>query len=97
MLLSEELQNDLHECFVSSRPFGDSLQAGGAPCMEVVVGLTDSGGPDRWQAAQPRSLLWVGVLPEVPNSQPGSHSLTLVREAGRVAVRVQPQFTLPSA
>lgn len=44
-----------------------------------MVGLMDSRGPDRWQAAQPQSLLWVCIHPEVPNSQPGSHSLTLVR------------------
>ncbi|KAK2853494.1 hypothetical protein Q5P01_006155 [Channa striata] len=61
---------------------------------EVVLGLTDT--TDRWQAAQSLSLLWVGVHPEVPNSQPGSHSLTLVRGTGRVAQWVQPQITLPS-
>lgn len=30
------------------------------------------------------SLLWVGVQPEVPNSQAGSHSLTSVRGSSRV-------------
>lgn len=45
------------------------------------MGLMDSGGPDRWQAAQPQSLQWVCIHPEVPNSQPGSRSLTLVRMA----------------
>ncbi|KAG7242612.1 hypothetical protein INR49_020325, partial [Caranx melampygus] len=47
--------------------------------LEVVVRLMDMGGPDRWQAARPQSLLWVGIHPEVPNLQPGSHSLTSVR------------------
>lgn len=61
------------------------------------MGLMDTGDPDRWQAAQPQTLLWVGIHPEVPNSQPGSHSLTSVRVTGRVAQQVQPQFTLPSA
>ncbi|KAK2919732.1 hypothetical protein Q8A73_001936 [Channa argus] len=45
--------------------------------LEVVLRLMAT--TDRWQAAQSLSLLWVGVHPEVPNSQPGSHSLTLVR------------------
>lgn len=54
----------------------------GAGALEVVVGLMDSGGPDRWQPAQPQRLLWVCVHPEVPNFQPGSHSLALVRGRG---------------
>lgn len=51
----------------------------------------DLRGSDRWQAAQSQSLLWVGVHPEVPNSQSGSHSLTSVggwqgRRVGSVPV-----------
>ncbi|GLD55557.1 synaptic vesicle glycoprotein 2B-like protein [Lates japonicus] len=65
--------------------------------VEVVVGLMDTGDPDRWQAAQPQSLLWVGIHPEVPNSQPGSHSLTSVRVLAGSHSRFNPSFTLPSA
>lgn len=83
----------------TSVPTGTIRIIGAARCtgrtLEVVLGLVDSRGPDRWQAAQPQSLLWVCVHPEVPNSQPGSHSLTSARVSGRVEPGLTPGSPCP--